>query len=99
LFLPDVVVEPVEHVVVERDHVDRKAGGALLTEHAVAPHLPDIPLLSYTVKKRLTIFPSPAGMSPTKLSLDEEFVKWRGMGKSLTFFFSVPVFFIQTKSS
>jgi hypothetical protein len=47
LFLPDVVVEPVEHVVVEGDHVDRKAGGALLTEHAVAPHLPDIPLLSY----------------------------------------------------
>jgi hypothetical protein len=40
LYLPDVVVEPVEHVVVEGDHVDRKAGGALLTEHAVAPHLP-----------------------------------------------------------
>jgi hypothetical protein len=68
LFLPDVVVEPVEHVVVEGDHVDRKAGGALLTEHAVAPHLPDIPLLSYTVKK-INIFP--AGMSLTKLSLEE----------------------------
>ncbi len=59
MYLPDVVVEPVEHVVVEGDHVDRKAGGALLTEHAVAPHLPDIPLLSYTVKK-INDFPLPS---------------------------------------
>ncbi len=42
----------------------------------------------YTVKKRLVIFPSPAGMSPTKLSLHREQLNYfpPGTGKSLTFF-------------
>jgi hypothetical protein len=56
----------------------------------------------YTVKKRLTNFPSPAGISQTKLSVAKnnlifpgqgEFAwlvaSWLGTGKSLTFFFSV----------
>ncbi len=40
----------------------------------------DHELLVYTVKKRLTFFPSPAGMSLTKLSL---------AGKTANLFYSV----------
>jgi hypothetical protein len=42
----------------------------------------------YTVKKRLAVFPSPAGMTLTKLSLGGDNLRL-GTGKPLTFFYSV----------
>jgi hypothetical protein len=94
LFLPDVVVEPVKHVVVEGDHVDRKAGGALLTEHAVAPHLPDIPLLSYTVKK-INDFPIPSRNATNQTLPGRDLAEWierlTANGKVTTVLGSIPV--------
>jgi hypothetical protein len=51
----------------------------------------------YTVKKRLAIFPSPTGISLTKLSLAAEMFIWSvksrvGTGKSLIFFLQCTLF-------
>jgi hypothetical protein len=47
-------------------------------------------------KKSLTILPSPAGMSLTKLSLAEN--TWQGTEKSPTFFYSVLIFYASAPS-
>jgi hypothetical protein len=68
----------------------------------LANHLPNLathlPLLLLNCKKRLAIFPSPAGMSQTKLSLSGNNLRrvWLvtsrlGTEKSLIFFYSVGI--------